>query len=108
MAKRTYYVFVCGNQRPPGHPKGCCRDRGSLKVIDAFHEIIDRDQLYELVKVVTTASCLGPCAAGPTVCVFPDNVWYGPVKPEDVEEILSSHIKKGNPVTRLFTPPDAF
>lgn len=108
MAKPTLYVFVCGNKRPPGHPKGCCQDRGSRGVLDKFFEIQDREQLYEKVKILQTASCLGPCSAGPTVCVFPDDIWYGPVQPQDVEEIFEQHLKNGKPVKRLFAPKEAF
>lgn len=31
--------------------------------------------------------CLGLCAAGPNVCVMPENVWYPEVTPADVDEI---------------------
>ena len=29
MAQPEKYVFVCLNQRPEGHPKGSCLDRGA-------------------------------------------------------------------------------
>jgi SAM-dependent methyltransferase len=32
--------------------------------------------------------------------VYPDAVWYGEMKPGDVEEIVTSHLKNGNPVSR--------
>jgi len=35
------------------------------------------------------------------VVVYPDNVWYGLVTVEDVEEIMESHIEGGSPVSRL-------
>ena len=108
MAKPTRYVFVCGNTRPPGHPKGCCSDRGSGAVLEKFHEIRDREKLYETFRIISTSSCMGPCSAGPTVCVFPDDVWYGQVTPGDVEEIVNQHLKKGKPVKRLFIPKEAF
>ena len=28
------HVFVCTNERPAGHPRGCCKDKGSEKLRD--------------------------------------------------------------------------
>ena len=28
------HVFVCVNERPPGHKRGCCREKGSGKLRD--------------------------------------------------------------------------
>jgi len=33
--------------------------------------------------------------------VYPDNVWYGSVAPDDVEEIMDEHIEGGSVVERL-------
>ena len=33
--------------------------------------------------------------------VYPDAVWYGGVKPADVDEIIDAHIVGGKPVERL-------
>ncbi len=38
--------------------------------------------------------------------VYPDAVWYGRVKMEDVEEIVESHILRGQPVARLILPEE--
>jgi (2Fe-2S) ferredoxin len=35
--------------------------------------------------------------------VYPEEVWYGQVSPEDVDEIIENHIVGGNPVERLRT-----
>lgn len=47
------------------------------------------------------AGCLEQCEHGPTVVVYPEAVWYGGVRLDDVEEIVSSHIVGGKPVARL-------
>ena len=33
--------------------------------------------------------------------MYPEGVWYGGVKPEDVAEILDEHLVNGRPVERL-------
>ena len=47
------------------------------------------------------AGCLDQCEHGPTVVIYPEAVWYGGVQPEDVPEIIESHMIKGEPVERL-------
>ena len=56
--------------------------------------------------LVTNAGCMGPCSMGPVVVVYPEGVWYTKVKPEDVEEILDSHIIGGKKVERLELPEE--
>ncbi len=47
------------------------------------------------------AGCLDACAYGPSIVVYPEGVWYGHVRPEDVPEIVESHLVNGIPVERL-------
>ena len=47
------------------------------------------------------AGCLDVCEKGASVVIYPDAVWYGNVAPDDVDEILNSHIVGGAPVRRL-------
>ncbi len=52
------------------------------------------------VSIVETG-CIGSCAGGPLVVVYPDGVFYTKVQPEDVAEIVAEHLVKGRPVERL-------
>ena len=107
MTKRRYYVMLCINERPPGNPKGSCTEAGALELRDRFAEVILREDLRATVRVVRT-SCLDNCSRGPTMAVYPDDVWYQRVQAADVEEIVESHFKNGRPVQRLLLPPDEF
>jgi (2Fe-2S) ferredoxin len=49
-----------------------------------------------------TSGCLDACEFGPVVVVYPEQIWYGGVTPEDVDEIIERHIKNNEPVERLF------
>ncbi len=53
---------------------------------------------------INESGCLDQCEHGVTVVVYPDAVWYGFVRLEDVEEIVQSHLLEGRPVERLRLP----
>jgi (2Fe-2S) ferredoxin len=100
MFAYTHHIFVCVNQRPAGHPKGDCATKDSRAVFQKFQEETEKRQLWETVAVSGT-TCLGACALGSVVVVYPEGTWYGKVTPADVEEILDRHIVGGQPVERL-------
>ncbi len=94
------HVFVCTNVRPPGHPKGCCAEKGSEAVRDALKAEVKRRGLDGAVRA-NAAGCLDACEHGVTVVVYPEAVWYGGVRVEDVPEIVEEHLVQGRPVKRL-------
>lgn len=100
MPAWKHHLFICTNQRPPGHPKGSCGERGCQRILLALQEEIDRQELFETVKLNTT-NCLGPCQQGPSIVVYPEGVWYGRVTEKDVQELVISHLVNGVPVERL-------
>ena len=50
---------------------------------------------------LSNTGCFGICEKRPIVVVYPDNVWYGAVTPDDVPAILDEHIEGGKVVDRL-------
>jgi (2Fe-2S) ferredoxin len=103
MPKPTHHILVCTQTRPPDHPRGSCSANGSKEVFMRF--MMETARLNLVFKlIVTESSCMGPCAFGPTVVVYPDGIWYQKVSANDVAEILEQHIMKGQPVQRLLLP----
>jgi (2Fe-2S) ferredoxin len=103
MSRPARHVFVCSQQRPPGHPRGSCAASGAAPLLQAFWAELQRRQAYEQVAV-TYSGCLGPCDGGPNVLVYPEGVLYQGVKVEDVGELFDSHLIGGQVVTRLVAP----
>ncbi len=94
------HVFVCINRRAEDDPKGCCALKGSEEVHSAFKAELARRGLRGRIRA-NSAGCLDACAFGVSVVIYPEGVWYGGVKPEDVNEIIEQHLIGGRPVERL-------
>lgn len=94
------HVFACFTQRPPTHPRGSCGAAGAQPLWDRLGAMIEREGLNVSVGF-TPSGCLGFCAAGPLMVVYPEGVWYRPTTPEDIDEIVESHLKGGKLVERL-------
>ncbi len=97
------HVFICTNQREPGHPRGCCMEKGSAEVRERFKAALKERRLHGRMRA-NAAGCLDSCEYGVSLVVYPDNVWYGGVTVADVDEIIESHLVGGVPVARLLIP----
>jgi (2Fe-2S) ferredoxin len=94
------HVFICINQREPGNPKGDCASKGGEAVREEFKRQLHERGLKGRMRA-NAAGCLDQCARGVTVVVYPEQVWYGGVRREDVAEIVEQHLVGGVPVERL-------
>lgn len=100
MNKPRYHIFVCSSSRINGQQKGFCHTKDAVSIVMNFIEEVEERGLGNQVLVSNTG-CFSICEKGPIVVVYPDNVWYGSVTPDDVEEIMDQHIERGRPVERL-------
>jgi (2Fe-2S) ferredoxin len=94
------HVFICTNRRDPGNPKGCCAAKGAEKIRETFKKLISEKGLKGRMRA-NAAGCLDQCEKGPTVVVYPEQVWYTVRTPEDAAEIVEKHLVGGVPVERL-------
>ena len=99
------HIFFCLNERKNG--EACCADHQAQAAFDRCKQQVKEAGLAGPGKVrVNKAGCLDRCAAGPVAVVYPEGVWYTYVDADDVDEIVESHLKNGQVVTRLLTPPN--
>lgn len=100
IKKQGLRVLVCNGT-------GCIAN-GSNEVIARFRELgadVSILSAHDKVTIVPTG-CHGFCEQGVLVIIPDFDITYVKVKPEDVEEIVNSHIKDGKPVERLlYTDP---
>ena len=97
------HVFVCVNERPADHPKGCCKAKGGIEVRDALKQQLSARGISKLVRA-NNAGCLDQCEHGVTVVVYPEQVWYGGVTVDDIPELIEKHLVGGEAVERLMIP----
>jgi (2Fe-2S) ferredoxin len=98
------HVFCCVNERPAGHPRGCCMEKGSVRLRNYMKA---RAKELGLSDVRINASgCLDRCELGPTVVIYPEGVWYSVHSIEDVEEVIQKHLLEDGRVERLMLRPE--
>ncbi len=98
-ARFKRHVFVCMHERAEENSACCARSCGG-EVLERLKSRLVELGLKSEVRA-NKSGCLAACASGATMVVYPEGVWYGHVRPEDVEEIVTEHFVAGRPVARL-------
>jgi len=98
MEPFRHHIFVCTQQKPEGVTS--CPANRSFRILQKVEQEIIAHGLDDDVQL-GTCGCLGLCDDGPILIVYPDGIWYRRVQPEDVREIVTAHLRDGNPVERL-------
>lgn len=98
--KYQKHIFICNNQRDENAQRVSCGETTGNKIASRFKELIQEHKLRMKVRA-QRASCFDICEKGPIMVVYPEGVFYGAVKLEDVEEIFANHILNNEPVERL-------
>jgi len=78
----------------------CCRAYGSLAVVTAFREELQRRGLQDQVEIKATG-CHGFCAIEPIVIIDPGGILYQRVKTDDVPEIIERTVLHNEIIERL-------
>ncbi|AGL01427.1 (2Fe-2S) ferredoxin domain-containing protein [Desulfoscipio gibsoniae] len=83
-----------------------CLGLGNDRVISAFEEEIRKQSLETKVDIRATG-CHGFCEKGPIVVIYPEEICYLEVTPEDVPEIITQTVVGKKVIDRLiYTDPN--
>ena len=86
------YLMICGG--------GGCVASGAMKLEEECNRIIADKNIGDKVAV-RKVGCFGLCSQGPFIRIYPEDVLYRLVKPEDIEEIIEKDVLGGEIVERL-------
>jgi (2Fe-2S) ferredoxin len=103
MPAFTHHIFVCGNVRDAGHKRGCCDPDGRQTLREALKKELKAVGFGPLARA-NHAGCLEQCEHGPTIVIYPQGIWYGRVKLEDVPRIVAKTILGGEVLNDLLIP----
>lgn len=100
MGHYRHHMFFCCNQRTDGRES--CQDHDAQSLRDYAKARIKAEGLSGAGQIrINQSGCLDRCELGPVAVVYPDETWYTFIDESDIDEIIESHLKNGQPVERL-------
>src|SRR5688572_24746354 len=94
MEPYSRHVLVCTGSF-------CSNERKGRALYAQLAQLLQREDLLFGPRRVkrSEAPCLGVCAGGPIVAVYPEGIWYAGVTPELLERIVVEHLRDGREVS---------
>ena len=82
-------IFVCTNNK--NGEGASCGDHNGEEIFKQLRQIAKDKGLHPRIRVAQ-AKCLGQCAKGCNIMIYPDNIWYNGVEVNDVAELAQKYL----------------
>jgi (2Fe-2S) ferredoxin len=102
MAYFKKHIFICTNLREKD-PDSSCAPKGGEEVHKRLKKRLKEMGMSHEVRA-NKSGCLDACKHGVSLVIYPDNVWYGHVTVDDVDEIIDKTILNNHIIKRLVIP----
>ncbi len=78
-----------------------CLSRGAHEVLDALNDELISQGLLDEVQVLETSRIGDPFRLGPDMLVYPENIHYANLTPDDIPFLVEEHFLKGRVVEKF-------
>jgi (2Fe-2S) ferredoxin len=100
MQEYKKHVFVCENVRDDG--RKCCAASSSREMCEHLKQLASSSRELPRGSVrINRSGCLGQCAQGPALVIYPEGTWYTYSTRGDIDEIFERAIIRSERVGRL-------
>lgn len=82
------HVLVCTNDRHGEHKS--CADGQSAQLREQLKEAVNRRPHLKGLVRVSSAGCLGLCAQGPNILLYPQSIWFSGVTSVDLPRLMGA------------------
>lgn len=82
------HILICSSD--------VCLDKGAYRVKSTIYGRLNEEYL-DNVKI-SAVSSFHHCERGPTLAIYPDDVWYRNLSPDDASRIVDDHLLNDEPV----------
>jgi len=84
----------------------CCGKKGGEELFLHLRRTAHTHGLTWQQFAITKTGCMGRCMSGPSLVIYPDNIWYAPRTLTDIEMIVTEHLLNGRIVESLLMPQE--
>ena len=86
--KYERHIFICVNDRDEGD---CCAKKGAEDIVKALRDYVNKNGLFNKYNI-TRSKCLGHCAHGPTIAIYPEGFIFRKVSIDDTKKIIEKFL----------------
>ena len=90
MSHFQQHLFFCTNKKGDG--RSCCADGNNEAWCRYAKKRVRELDLGSQGVRISSAGCMGRCAKGPNVAIYPQGVWYRCQSEADAERIIQEHV----------------